>query len=81
MTATIEERSEFLALCGRIAKASHGSTESRPTDVADYAALRAEMLLLRIDAPGFDKNFARVFAAMEEIKNRNGGYAPGTEPR
>lgn len=51
-----------------------------PTDAADYAGLQQQMKSLDFADPEFDKKLMPIFAKMEEIKNRNRGYAPGTGP-
>lgn len=52
-----------------------------PTDAADYAVLQERMSALDMDDANFETLFVEIGGKMEEIKNRNNGYAPGTEPK
>lgn len=56
-------------------------SQQLPTDAADYAELQKRMRALKIDQPDFETLFPEIGGKMEEIKNRNNGYAPGTEPK
>lgn len=51
------------------------------TDQEEFKHLQAEFGSLSPSDPDFDLKFESLFKRMEEIKNRNHGYVPGTEPK
>ena len=52
-----------------------------PGDAEEYAKVQKQMGALDFSDPEFESKLMAVFAKMEEIKNRNQGYAPGTQPK
>ena len=50
-------------------------------DSDEYKRLQAQLKALKFGEPGFDDKFVEIGRKMEAIKNKNRGYAPGTEPQ